>query len=106
VESGLLSESDAIHHDERNLINNCVGDKEMRIEIGPAIPMKPRDTLLLASDGLFDNMLNDEIVETIRKGRLISQTEKLVEMANRRMTRPADKAPSKPDDLTVICFRR
>ncbi|MDH3640359.1 MAG: protein phosphatase 2C domain-containing protein, partial [Gammaproteobacteria bacterium] len=47
VEAGLLDESDAIHHEERNLVSNVVGDSEMRIEIGPSIKLAPRDTLVL-----------------------------------------------------------
>ena len=39
VESGMLSEDDALHHDERNLVSNVVGDEQMRIELGPPLKL-------------------------------------------------------------------
>ncbi len=105
VELGLMNESEGLAHEDRNLISNCVGFSEMRIEVGPEMNMAQRDSLLIATDGLFDNLTSDEIVSTVRAGRLKQQSEKLVAIAHRRMLNPAS-VPSKPDDLTMICFRR
>jgi serine/threonine protein phosphatase PrpC len=105
VESGLMKEEDAIHHEARHVISNVIGSDQMRIEIGAPIEMAPRDTLLLASDGLFDNLLPDEIVEAVRSGPLDEAVGELVETAQQRMASQADGAPSKPDDLTVIAYR-
>lgn len=105
VEAGLMKEEDAIHHEERHVISNVIGSDQMRIEIGPPTEMAPRDTLLLASDGLFDNLLPDEIIEAIRSGPLDRAIGSLVEVALRRMTSQSGSAPSKPDDLTVIAYR-
>ena len=66
VESGMLDEDEAVHHEERHLISNVVGADDMRIEIGLSINMAAKDTLLLASDGLFDNLYLNEIIETNR----------------------------------------
>jgi serine/threonine protein phosphatase PrpC len=105
VEAGLMNEEDAIHHAERHVISNVIGSEQMRIEIGPPIEMAARDTLLLASDGLFDNLLPDEIVEAVRSGPLERAVGELVETAQQRMANQNGTAPSKPDDLTVIAFR-
>ena len=59
VEAGLIDEKDAIHHDQRHMISNVIGSPEMRIEIGPAIQMAARDTLVLASDGLLGQSAAD-----------------------------------------------
>jgi serine/threonine protein phosphatase PrpC len=77
----------------------------MRIEMGPPVELAPRDTLLLASDGLFDNLFADEIVEAIRSGPLDNSIGSLVEAAQGRMATSGGTTPSKPDDLTVIAFR-
>ena len=69
VEAGLLDEEAAIRHEDRHFVSNMVGTPEMRIEIGAPLELARRDTLLLASDGLSDNLLIHEIVERIRKGR-------------------------------------
>ena len=64
------------------------------------------DTLLLASDALFDNLRTDEIVERIRKGPIESSADRLSADAQRRMTEPTPGEPSKPDDLSFVIFRR
>jgi PPM family protein phosphatase len=105
VEAGLMKEEEAIHHEARHVISNVIGSEQMRIEIGPPTEMAARDTLLIASDGLFDNLLFDEIVETIRSGPIESAVNDLVELARKRMASENGSAPSKPDDLTVIAYR-
>lgn len=107
LESGLIDESDAIHHEHRHVISNVLGSEEMRIEIGPSLTMSPRDTLLLATDGLLDNLLVDEIVQRVRKGPLVEGVRRLADDAWRRMrTQLSEASPSKPDDLTIVAFRR
>ena len=105
VEAGLMNEEDAIHHEERHVISNVIGSDQMRIEIGSPIEMAPRDTLLLASDGLFDNLLPDEIVEAVRSGPLEEAVGELIGMARQRMASQNGGTPCKPDDLTVIAYR-
>lgn len=106
VESGMIDEQEAMHHEERHVVSNVVGSDRMRIEIGARLALAPRDTLLLASDGLADNLHTDEIVALIRKGKLKSSLTRLAEAAHRRMNEPRDGVPHKPDDLTMIAFRR
>jgi len=105
VESGMLDERRAMVHADRNLVSNVLGIEEMRIEIGPRIQMRPRDTLLLGSDGLFDNLRQAEIVEHIRKGPLDVVARELQDHCARRMAADGT-TPSKPDDLTFAIFRR
>ena len=105
VEAGLMEEKDAIHHEARHVISNVIGSDQMRIEIGPPIEMAPRDTLVLASDGLLDNLLPSEIVEYVRSGPLDCAVGVLVGEAQRRMAAQDGSAPCKPDDLTVIAYR-
>ena len=105
VEAGLINEEDAIHHEARHVISNVIGSEQMRIEMGPHVEMAPRDTLVLASDGLFDNLLPSEIVELVRSGPLDQAVSDLAEEAQRRMMSQLGAAPSKPDDLTVIAYR-
>src|SRR3954466_3578803 len=105
VEAGLMEQEEAIHHEARHVISNVIGSDQMRIEMGPPTELAPRDTLLLASDGLFDNLLPDEIINTIRSGPLDQSVAALVAIAQARMSTPMDGVPSKPDDLTVIAYR-
>jgi protein phosphatase len=105
VESGWLDDAEAIHHEDRHIISNTLGAPDMRIEIGAPLTLAPRDTVLLASDGLFDNLYVDEIVEWIRKGPLEPELRHLASEARRRMVEPGEGEPSKPDDLTALLYR-
>lgn len=106
VESGMMDEDEAVHHDDRHLVSNLLGTSGMSIEVGSAIRLAPRDTLLVASDGLFDNLYFDEIVEIIRRGPLGRVARVLVARALERMQQDGSDGPSKPDDLTFVLFRR
>jgi hypothetical protein len=54
----------------------------------------------------MDNVHLDEIIERIRKGPLRDAAGKVVGLAKRRMTDTLSAQPSKPDDLSLILFRR
>jgi len=105
-ESGVINEAEAMAHDERHLVSNVVGDPEMRIEIGPPLILARRDTLILASDGLTDNLHTGELAELIRKGPLLAAAKNVAAEVKNRMKDPAGDHPSKPDDSTFIIFRR
>ena len=104
VESGMIDEADAIYHEDRHMISNVIGTNNMRIEIGSPIRMAPRDRLVLASDGLLDNLFPHEIVEMVRIGPVSRAVVRLAGEALSRMVTESANVPSKPDDLTIIGF--
>lgn len=105
VEAGLLDEAEAVHHEARNVVSNVLGSPAMRIDIGPALTLAPRDTLLLASDGLPDNLYIDEIAAHIKAGPLLAAADRLISECRTRMAQPQPDRPSHPDDLSVILYR-
>lgn len=105
VEAGLLNETEAIQHKDRHIVSNIVGSEAMRIEIGPIVKIRPRDTIVLASDGLFDNLRLTEIINLVRKGPLINVVEQVSKLCQDRMRSPNGSHPSKPDDLTLLLYR-
>lgn len=106
VEAGFLNQRDALHHAERHLVSNFVGTDDMRIDVGPPVTLKARDTILLASDGLTDNLHLDEVIERMRCGPLDDAGKTLISLAARRMADSESSMPSKPDDLSVLLFRK
>ena len=106
VEAGFLDERAALLHEERHLVSNFIGTAAMRIDVGATVELSPRDTILLASDGLMDNVHLDEIIECVRKGSLSDAASSVAELAHRRMQAPCAGQPSKPDDLSLILFRK
>lgn len=105
VESGLLDEQEAMFHADRHLVSNFVGSPAMRIEIGPLLRFSVRDTLLIASDGLIDNLHTEEIVTHLRTGKLPEIARRLADHAQQRMAAAGADMPSKPDDVTLILYR-
>jgi serine/threonine protein phosphatase PrpC len=105
VEAGLIDEDEALDHEDLHVIMNVIGSNEMSMEIGSKTPMAAFDTLLIASDGLFDNVLPDEIVEIIRTGPVADGITELCRLAQQRMYEEEPDKPSKPDDFSAILFR-
>jgi serine/threonine protein phosphatase PrpC len=106
VEAGFLDEKEALHHEDRYLVTNFLGAAGMRIDVGAELTLDPRDTVLLASDGLMDNVHLEEIIERVRSGPLPDAAGRVVALAQRRMAGVAPAQPSKPDDLSLILFRK
>jgi len=103
VEAGVLSQEEAIAHDERHIVSNVIGTQNMHISMGIPTTLAARDTLLIASDGLFDNIQQNEIIEIIRKGDLLESSNTLAAVAGKKM---GSEVPlGKPDDLSFILFR-
>jgi serine/threonine protein phosphatase PrpC len=105
VESGLLDAQEAMYHEERHLVSNVVGIPHMHVEIGPKVALGLRDTLLVGSDGLYDNLEVDEITAIIRKGPLLSAARTLAGQCRTRMQEYQPDRPHKPDDMSFILYR-
>lgn len=106
MEAGLLNEREALEHEERHLVSNILGSKDMRIDVGPKVKMAAKDTLLICSDGVYDNLRLQELVELIRKGSLTSVAQEMIQKIKSRMNEIREGQPSKPDDFTFILFRQ
>lgn len=105
LESGLLTAEEAMHHKQRHLVSNVVGCKSMHIDVGPLVKLSKRDTVLLASDGLVDNLTLEEISRRAKRRKIGNAIRGLTRDATQRMLHPRPEIPSKPDDLTVVLYR-
>ncbi len=105
VEAGLIDESDAVMHEERHFISNIIGFENMHMSISTPTRLAAYDTLIAGTDGLFDNLQKDEIVQIIRKGPLHLCSEKIIEKVNERMLGKDSSQPSKSDDTSFIIYR-
>ena len=106
VEAGLLDEQEAVQHEQRHIIFNVIGAPDMRVDVSTAIALAPFDTVLLTSDGVLDNLYVDEIVEIIRMGPLALAADRLLQATRARMEKQKGTEPSKPDDVTIVLYRR
>ncbi|MEZ6017761.1 MAG: protein phosphatase 2C domain-containing protein [Planctomycetota bacterium] len=106
-EAGLITEREAMMHAERHIVSNAIGLLPLTIEVGPEVPLGPRDTLVLGSDGLFDNLTLAEVVDAARCGPPKACATALAAFAWRRMDGvDGPRWPGKPDDLSLVVFRR
>jgi PPM family protein phosphatase len=111
LQAGLVNHEEALHHEDRHLVSNFVGSRDMRIEVGSALQLEAMDTLLVCSDGLVDNLRLAEIAAVMRCGPLDLRLESLARDVLARMNAVApapagESHPSKPDDLSLVAFRR
>lgn len=106
LHAGIINAEEAMFHSQRHLISNAIGFSDMRIEIGPSLMMAPKDTLLLATDGLLDNVTLEEICVAIRTGPLMQVANYLADLCHQRMGGGEAGSPTKPDDLTFILYRQ
>jgi len=104
--SGMLDEDTAMYHDDRHLVSNMVGMSDMRVEVGPLVKLARYDTVVIGSDGLYDNLFVSEIIELVRAGPLARAAERLLAICRERMRLVDNDQPHKPDDLAFILFRR
>jgi serine/threonine protein phosphatase PrpC len=88
------------------LVSNFLGSSEMHVEMGSSRRISGRDGLLVASDGVLDNLHMDEIVALLRTGTAGEAARKIGALAGERMAAPLTGKPHKPDDLTLIVFSR
>lgn len=105
IESGLMDEAFAMRSQARHLLANAVGKAEMHVEVGAPVLLRPGETLIMASDGLFDNLHLREIGERVGGLELEHAVRELSDTALARMADPKGTSPSKPDDLTILVYR-
>jgi protein phosphatase len=104
--NGILDEKQALFHPRRHLLNNMMGDPALWLEKTGPLELAPRDTVLVASDGLWDNIFVSEVVEAIRVGSLLQAAKWLADTVITRMSTPVAGLPSKPDDVSFILYRQ
>lgn len=97
VRLGLLTPEDAKTHPRRSMITRAVGlSDEVKVDSG-TFPLPKRMDLLICSDGLYDLVDDDEMLNAVKATRSPEQAcKKLIRMANER---------GGHDNITVIIAR-
>lgn len=106
LECGAIEQQTAMEHSERNLVSNYVGSHDMYIHIGPMIELAPRDTLIIASDGLSDNLYEQEISDLIHSGTMPDRLNEMIKSCRHNMLEIMPNRCCHPDDFSFTCFRQ
>ncbi len=98
VKAGVITEEEAMSHDERHKITRAVGAEEYVKADFKQVSIIKGDILLLCTDGLYGELSPDEIVDIISKeGSTMSlATSQLIEAANKS---------GGADNVTIVCLR-
>lgn len=97
VKAGVISQEEAEHHMDKNMITKAVGaEKDIKPDFFH-ITLTEEACLLLCTDGLYGEVPKEEIIRVFDEGMSMTETcDKLVEMANEN---------GGHDNITVICIK-
>jgi PPM family protein phosphatase len=102
VKAGVTSQADSLSDPERNLVNNLMGDEMIRVEFTSGADLKKGHTVILGSDGLFDNISHEQLSEIVGRGEFEKSFQDIVEIC-----REQDKENwLKNDDTAFFILRK
>ena len=101
VEAGLLSQEEALDDPDRHIVNHLLGDEVLRFEASSSIDFKKGYSLLLGTDGIFDNIHQDTLLEIIGGGQYEESFQKLCQGFQGE-----DLDLKKDDDISFFFIRR
>ena len=98
VESGMISQEEAEHHPQRNILTAALGTNPDLIMDSPGHPepLRPKDVLLICSDGLWGLVRDAEILDAVEDKSTEQAGRELIELARER---------GGPDNITVQILR-
>jgi len=107
--AGALSSRNALIHPERSFISNFLGaEKNFYLQVSPWLPFEKDACLILASDGLFDNLSLLQVQKIIQlNGMPEAIATVLVERATQQMDRAVQRLSrqGKADDLSLMILK-
>lgn len=95
LKKGSITKDEAINHPERNMITRALGSEEKLMPDYYSFPIYPGDRILLCSDGLYNEIEDQEIKDlSDQTGTLEGFVHELVHVANQHGGR---------DNISVVC---
>jgi protein phosphatase len=97
VRLGLLAKEDPRTHPERGTLTRCLGPELIAAVDRFATPLAQGDVIVIASDGLYVTLSEDDIATVVRERSAREACQMMIELANRKGT---------SDNLTAAVFRQ
>lgn len=101
VEAGEISQEESLDDPDRYMVNNLMGDIVVRVETTTEMEIKKGHSVLIGSDGLFDNFSHSSLKDICTKGSFEDAFNLLVDKCINQ-----DKDWRKDDDISFIMLRR
>lgn len=102
IESGALEQEESLDDPNRYLVANLIGDSAIRIESTSKMEVKKGHTILIGSDGIFDNISHQQLTEIIAKGSFEESFKELISICISQ----DPQSWKKPDDISFVVVRK
>lgn len=103
LEAGLIEPTEALDQPNRNIVNNLLGSEIFYFEGSSSIEVKKGHSVLIASDGVFDNIPKEDLSQLISSSLFDEAALKLDEMCRKNLELDTWK---KDDDISFVFLRR
>jgi serine/threonine protein phosphatase PrpC len=101
IQAGVLEQKKSLEDPNRYSVNNLLGDETIRIEATSKMLLKKGHTILIGSDGIFDNIPHQELTDLLSGGSYEESFDTLVKRCQDR----GDKW-LKDDDISFVLIRK
>jgi PPM family protein phosphatase len=102
IEAGSVLQEESLDDPERHIVTNLIGDETVRIDSTSKISLKKGHTILVGTDGLFDNISHEKLKEIAASGLFETSFEELVESC----VTQDESVWRKDDDIAFIMLRK
>ncbi len=112
VRNGEISAEEAIKHPSSNIITRAVGaSPQIEVDV-KTFPVKPQDTFLLCSDGLYNEVARDELANALAGDDIVRNSNQLLKLCLNRPARDnvsfiigrISESSTMPADATLTYF--
>jgi len=101
IEAGVMSQEDALDHNDRYIVSNLIGDEHLRVEVASKVALKKGYSVVIGSDGLFDNFSHETISNLVGSGGFEEGFNELCRLCTER-----GDDWRKDDDVSFIVLRK
>ena len=99
LQRGLIKAGEMYRHPERNLVLSCLGaENDPKIDVETAYELHSGDVILLCTDGLWEAVQEQTMVDAMARGDVMKVAPKLMNLAE-------SNAGDNGDNLTLIALR-
>lgn len=106
IESGLDTFVKDISDVPSHVVTNLMGSPHFKMEISPLVEIAPYDTIVMGSDGLFDNISLEEMSQFSNDLTIQPFAKKLHSLSQSRVKESLSGAEAyRPDDVAFIVCR-
>lgn len=102
VESGVIDQESSLDDPDRNIVTNMLGDKSVRIEVSTKHELKRGHTILVGTDGVFDNISHESLMQLVGQGSFDDAFNELKKTCEERKLEDWKK----DDDIGFLLLRK